>query len=428
MKKVAVIGSGISGTSAAYYLNKLGYDVYLFESGSHFGGHTNTIDLDFEGQRIPVDTGFLVHNDRTYPNLIDFFEELKIETHLSDMSFSVVRRTDDITWAGTNILTVFTQPRNLFSMRFYRFLKEVLRFNKESKKYLIEYEGKPELTLNEMLIKKDYSEDFKNWYLLPMGGCIWSSPTNEMLNFPAYTFLIFCLNHGLLQIFKRPQWKTVLNGCRTYIEKALSQIDNKFLNEPVLEVVSEYNKLKLITEKRIEYFDYCLICSHPPQTLEMFKNADYLTKNLLSKFKYQKNKAVLHFDESVLPREKIAWAAWNYLSTESTSGNDKVSVSYLINKLQPLPVEKAVIVTLNPASKIEKNKVVKEINYQHPLFSIDAIRAQREMVNIQGRQGVYFSGAWLRYGFHEDGILSSKSVINKLLKDDEKNEELLRIL
>ena len=428
MKKIAVIGSGISGTSAAYYLNKLGYDVYLFESGSHFGGHTNTIDLDFEGQRIPVDTGFLVHNDRTYPNLIDFFEELKIETHLSEMSFSVVRRTDDITWAGTNIFTVFAQPRNLFSMRFYRFLKEVLRFNKESKKYLLEYEGKPELTLNEMLIKKGYTEDFKNWYLLPMGGCIWSSPSNEILKFPAYTFLIFCSNHGLLQIFKRPQWKTVLNGCRTYIEKALSQIDNKFLNEPVLEVISEENKLKLITEKRIEYFDYCLICSHPPQTLEMFKNADYLTKNLLSKFKYQKNKAVLHFDESVLPREKIAWAAWNYLSTESTSGNDKVSVSYLINKLQPLPVEKAVIVTLNPASKIEKNKVVKEINYQHPLFSIDAIRAQREIVNIQGRQGVYFSGAWLRYGFHEDGILSSKSVINKLLKDDEKNEELLRIL
>ena len=428
MKKVAVIGSGISGTSAAYYLNKLGYDVYLFESGSHFGGHTNTIDLDLEGQRIPVDTGFLVHNDRTYPNLIDFFEELKIETHLSEMSFSVVRRTDDITWAGTNIFTVFAQPGNLFSMRFFRFLKEVLRFNKESKKYLLEYEGKPELTLDEMLIKKGYTEDFKNWYLLPMGGCIWSSPTNEMLNFPAYTFLIFCLNHGLLQIFKRPQWKTVLNGCRTYIEKALSQIDNKFLNEPVLEVVSEDNKLKLITEKRIEYFDYCLICSHPPQTLEIFKNADFLTKNLLSKFKYQKNKAVLHFDESVLPREKIAWAAWNYLSTESTSGNDKVSVSYLLNKLQPLPVEKAVIVTLNPASKIEKNKVVKEINYQHPLFSIDAIMAQREMVNIQGRQGVYFSGAWLRYGFHEDGILSSKSVINKLLKDDEKNEELLRIL
>ena len=294
MKKVAVIGSGISGTSAAFYLNKLGYDVYLFESGSYFGGHTNTIDVDFEGQRVPVDTGFLVHNDRTYPNLIDFFNELNIETYPSDMSFSVVRRIDNITWAGTNILTVFAQAKNLFSIRFYRFLKEVLRFNKESKKYLLEYEGKPELTLNEMLIKKEYSEDFKKWYLLPMGGCIWSSPTNEMLKFPAYSFLRFCLNHGLLQIFNRPQWKTVLNGCKTYIDKALNGIDKKFLNEPVLKVISEKNKVKLITEKRIEDFDYCLMCSHPPEALEIFNNADFETKDLLSKFKFQKNEAVLH--------------------------------------------------------------------------------------------------------------------------------------
>ena len=351
-----------------------------------------------------------------------------MRTQLSEMSFSVVSRTDDITWAGTNILTVFAQPKNLLSMRFYRFLKEVLRFNKESKKYLLEYESKPELTLDEMLVKKEYSEDFKNWYLLPMGGCIWSSPTDEMLNFPAYTFLTFCLNHGLLQIFGRPQWKTVSNGSRTYIEKALSQIDNKFLNEPVLEVIAEDNKLKLITEKRVEHFDFCLLCTHPPQTLEICKNISLSTKDLLSKFKYQKNKAVLHFDESVLPRKKIAWAAWNYLSTASTSGKETVSVSYLINKLQRLPIEKAVIVTLNPASKIDKNKVVKEISYQHPLFTKDTIMAQRELGNIQGRQGVYFSGAWLRYGFHEDGILSSKTVINKLLEDDGINEGFLRVL
>ena len=428
MKKVAVIGSGISGTSAAYYLNKLGYDVYLFESGSYFGGHTNTIDVDFEGQRVPVDTGFLVHNDRTYPNLIDFFNELNIETYPSDMSFSVVRRIDDITWAGTNILTVFAQAKNLFSIRFYRFLKEVLRFNKESKKYLLEYEGKPELTLNEMLIKKEYSEDFKNWYLLPMGGCIWSSPTNEMLKFPAYSFLRFCLNHGLLQIFNRPQWKTVLNGCKTYIDKALNGIDKKFLNEPVLEVISENNKVKLITDQRIENFDYCVMCSHTPETLEMFKSADFETKDLLSKFKFQKNEAVLHLDESVLPEKKIAWASWNYLSTESTCGNDSVSVSYLINKLQPLPFKKSVIVTLNPVSNIDNNKIIKKISYQHPIFSIETILAQREIGNIQGRQRVYFSGAWLRYGFHEDGILSSKTVINKLLEDDGMNEGFLRVL
>ena len=428
MKKVAVIGSGISGTSAAYYLNKLGYNVYLFESGSYFGGHTNTIDVDFEGQRVPVDTGFLVHNDRTYPNLIDFFNELNIETHLSEMSFSVVRRIDNITWAGTNILTVFAQAKNLFSIRFYRFLKEVLRFNKESKKYLLEYEGKPELTLNEMLIKKEYSEDFKNWYLLPMGGCIWSSPTNEMLKFPAYSFLRFCLNHGLLQIFNRPQWKTVLNGCKTYIDKALNGIDKKFLNEPVLEVISENNKVKLITDQRIENFDYCVMCSHTPETLEMFKSADFETKDLLSKFKFQKNEAVLHLDESVLPEKKIAWASWNYLSTESTCGNDSVSVSYLINKLQPLPFKKSVIVTLNPVSNIDNNKIIKKISYQHPIFSIETILPQREIGNIQGRQSVYFSGAWLRYGFHEDGILSTKKAIKNLLSDNSLNNNLINIL
>ena len=428
MKKVAVIGSGISGTSAAYYLNKLGYDVSLFESDSYFGGHTNTVDVEVDGLRLSVDTGFLVHNDRTYPNLIDFFNELKIETYPSDMSFSVTRKTDDITWAGTNLLTVFAQAKNLYSMRFYKFLKEVLRFNKNSRNYLYECGGKLEVTLEDILTEKRYSEDFKKWYLLPMGGCIWSSPTNEMLKFPAYSFLRFCLNHGLLQIFNRPQWKTVLNGCKTYTDKALNGIDKKFLNEPVLEVISENNKVKLITDQRIENFDYCVMCSHTPETLEMFKSADFETKDLLSKFKFQKNEAVLHLDESVLPEKKIAWASWNYLSTESTCGNDSVSVSYLINKLQPLPFKKSVIVTLNPVSNIDNNKIIKRISYQHPIFSIETILAQREIGNIQGRQRVYFSGAWLRYGFHEDGILSSKTVINKLLEDDGMKEGFLKVL
>ena len=176
MKKIAVIGSGISGTSAAYYLNKLGYNVSLFESGSYFGGHTNTIDVEVDGLRIPVDTGFLVHNDRTYPNLIDFFNELRIETFPSEMSFSVMRKSDGITWAGSNLLTIFAQYRNLFSLRFHKFLREVLRFNKFSRNYLSECEGKLELTLEDLLMEKNYSKDFKKWYLLPMGGCIWSCP------------------------------------------------------------------------------------------------------------------------------------------------------------------------------------------------------------------------------------------------------------
>jgi len=428
MKKIAVIGSGISGISAAYYLNKLKYDVAIYESNDYFGGHTNTQELEINGVKSPVDTGFLVHNDRTYPNLIDFFNELRIETFPSEMSFSVMRKSDGITWAGSNLLTIFAQYRNLFSLRFHKFLIEVLRFNKFSRNYLSECDGKLNVTLENLLLEKNYSKDFKKWYLLPMGGCIWSCPKNELLKFPAFTFLKFCLNHGLLQIFNRPKWKTVLNGCNTYVEKVLKGIDKKFLNEPVLEVKSQDGKLNVKTDQRIEKYDYCMICTHTPEALKMLKNCDPQTKELLCKFKFQKNKAVLHLDENVLPDKKIAWSAWNYTSTISDDGKDKVSVSYLINKLQPLPYKESVIVTLNPVSNIDNNKIIKIISYQHPLFSAESINAQEKMNNIQGLNGIYFSGAWMRYGFHEDGIFSTKKAIKKLLTDDSLNNNLINIL
>jgi len=428
MKKIAVIGSGISGISAVFYLNKMNYDVSIYESNNYFGGHTNTQELEIDGVKSPVDTGFLVHNDRNYPNLIDFFNELGIKTFPSEMSFSVMSKSDGITWAGSNLLTIFAQYRNIFSLRFHKFLMEVLRFNKLSREYLSECEGKLELTLEDLLLEKNYSKDFKIWYLLPMGGCIWSCPKNELLKFPAFTFLKFCLNHGLLQIYNRPKWKTVLNGCNTYVEKVLKQIENKYLNEPVLEITPQDGKLNVITDQRIENYDYCIICTHPPETLKILKNCDPQTKDLLRKFKFQENKAVLHLDDSVLPDKKIAWSAWNYTSTKSDDGKDKVSVSYLINKLQPLPFKEPVIVTLNPVTKINNNKIIKTISYQHPLFSTESIVAQDQINNIQGSNGIYFSGAWMRYGFHEDGILSTKKVIKKLLSDDSLNNNLINIL
>ena len=428
MKKIAVIGSGISGISAAYYLNKLKYDVSIFESNDYFGGHTNTQELEINGVKSPVDTGFLVHNDRTYPNLIDFFSELNIETSTSEMSFSVMRKSDGITWAGSNLLTIFAQYKNLFSLRFHKFLREVLRFNKFSIEYLSQCEGNPELTLEDLLQEKKYSKDFRRWYLLPMGGCIWSCPKNELLKFPAFTFLNFCLNHGLLQIYNRPKWETVLNGCNTYVEKVLKGIENKYLNEPVLEIKPQDGKLKVKTDQRSEIYDYCIICTHPPEALKMLRECDAQTKELLCKFKFQENKAVLHLDESVLPDKKIAWSAWNYTSTKSDDGKDKVSVSYLINKLQPLPYKQSVIVTLNPTNQINNDKIIKTISYQHPLFSTEAIKAQEKMNNVQGSNGIYFSGAWMRYGFHEDGILSAKKAIKKLLSDDSLNYDLINIL
>lgn len=428
MKKIAIIGSGISGVSAAYYLNKLGYEVSLFEAGNYFGGHTNTIELEIDGVMNPIDTGFLVHNDRTYPNLIEFFSELKIETHSSEMSFSVMKVSDKIIWAGTNIMTVFAQFKNIFSPKFYRFLKEVLHFNKYSHIYLSESQKKLDMTLGQLLKEKGYSQSFQDWYLLPMGGCIWSSPTNEMLEFPAYTFLTFCTNHGLLQISDRPQWKTVVNGCQTYVKKALLNIQKKYLEEPVLSVEAQSGKMKLTTAKREEVFDYCFFCTHPPETLRILKINDSEITDCLTNFKFQKNQAVLHFDESVLPHKKMAWSSWNYLSVQSKDIHDAVSVSYLINKLQPLSTKKPVIVTLNPVTEIAKDKIAKVIQYEHPLFTNEAISAQKKLNLIHGRGGIYFSGAWMRYGFHEDGILSTKQAIVKFLKDTGQNPEAIKIL
>jgi len=426
MKKIAVIGSGISGIASAYYLTKYGHDVTLFEAGSYFGGHTNTIDIDYDDKKIPVDTGFLVHNDKTYPNLIDFFDELGVDVYPSDMSFSVQKVEDNIMWAGTNLFTVFAQVKNLFSPRFYRFIYSVLKFNRNSSRYLSEAKKNTSMTLGEMLDIYGYSEDFRRWYLLPMGGCIWSTPTDKMLEFPAFTFIQFCINHGLLQITKRPQWKTVVSGCRTYVSKALYYVDRKYLDEEVKHVETIADGVLVRTSKREKVFDSCFLCNHPPETLTYLKT-DKTTMNYLEKFKYQKNIAVVHSDVNVLPIKK-AWSSWNYTSVNNLDGSDSVSVSYLINMLQPLPTKKPVVVTLNPVTPIDPNKVFKKIDYKHPLFDDGAIKAQTSIQNIQGQGNIYFAGAWLRYGFHEDGILSSKIAIDKFFKKIGQVEESFVIL
>ncbi len=428
MKRIAVIGSGISGVASAHYLNKLGFDVEVFEAGNYFGGHTHTIDVSVDGERFPIDTGFLVHNDRTYPNLINFFDELGIETHPSEMSFSVVQKRDDLTWCGTNLFTIFAQKRNLFNPRFYRFLKEVLRFNKNSTAYLKACAGDYDLSLGELLDRHHYSEDFRHWYLLPMGGCIWSTPTQGMLKFPAYTFLVFCMNHGLLQVFDHPKWKTIVGGCRVYVEKALEKIPKKNLNLPVLKLTPDQGRVLVQTARGQQEFDYAFICSHPPETLKMIEGVSDELSDVLSNFKYQPNSATVHTDRSILPKQKSAWAAWNYLSDKQSDGQEAVSVSYLINKLQPLPTKEPVIVTLNSLSPIKREKILREIEYEHPLFDSNAIRAQSRVTQLQGRSGLFFAGAWMRYGFHEDGIWSAKQAIRSLLHECKMNPDEMRLL
>ncbi len=428
MKRIAIVGSGISGVASAFYLRKLGFDVEIFEAGQYFGGHTNTIDIQVEGKTFPIDTGFLVHNDRTYPNLIDFFEELKIETHPSDMSFSVVQKQDKLTWCGTNLFTVFAQKRNLVSPRFYRFLSEVLRFNRNATTYLKACAGDFDLTLGDLLDRHHYSQDFRHWYLLPMGGCIWSTPTQGMLKFPAYTFLIFCMNHGLLQVFDHPQWKTIIGGCRVYVERALADIEKKNLASPVSKIASLADTVEVHSNNIAKNFDYVFVCSHPPEALKMLAGQGGEILDVLGNFKYQPNLAVVHTDSAILPERKRAWAAWNYLSAKQQDGQEAVSVSYLINKLQPVPTKTPVIVTLNPLIEVAKEKILREIKYEHPLFDSNAIRAQSRVAQLQGRGRIYYAGAWLRYGFHEDGIWAAKQAIRSLLRDLGDDVEKVRLL
>lgn len=414
MKKVAIIGSGIGGTSAAYYLSKKGYDISVFEAGDYFGGHTHTHEITVDCETFSVDSGFLVHNDRTYPHLIKFFRELGVSPHKSDMTFSVCRLTDDVEWGGTNLITLFAQVKNLIRPSFHRMIKDLLRFNKNSEQYLVEAEADLEMTLGDLLKKYQYGEEFQKWYLLPMGGCIWSSPMSSMLNFPAHTFLRFCINHGLLQIFDRPQWKSIKGGCNTYTKKALLDIEKKYLNERVLEVRPENGKVNVITSRKQVVFDYVVLAAHPPQILNFLKTDDNELITNFNKIKYQPNTAILHTDTNILPKRKSIWSAWNYSSLKDKDSNDQVSVSYLLNTLQDIPIKKPIIVTLNPVEKIDKKQILKTMEYEHPLLDKGAVSAQNFFSKNQGRHGLFFSGAWMRYGFHEDGIWATHQILEIL--------------
>lgn len=412
--RIAVVGSGIGGVASAYFAKKRGHLVTLYEANSHFGGHTHTHQVSLGGMTFPVDTGFLVHNDRTYPNLVQFFEELGIETSPSDMSFSVSHEKDQMEWAaGTSLLPLFSQPRNIWNPKFHKLIYQILKFNRHATSYL-EESDRHQYTLGELLETKGYSREFADWFLLPMGGCIWSTPVNDMLEFPAETFIRFCINHGLLQMRDRPQWKTIVGGCNQYTKKVVELLDEARLSEPVQTIKRIRDMVEVKSASGSELFDAVVLAAHPPEIRKMLRTGDSKVESLLECFRYQPNTAVLHTDQKLLPKTKMAWSAWNYFSGEKEDGEQQVSCSYLINQLQPLPVKEPVIVTLNPVRKIDPKKTIKSVQYAHPLFDRAAIEAQKMMPSIQGRDGIFFAGAWMRYGFHEDGIWAAKGAMKAM--------------
>jgi predicted NAD/FAD-binding protein len=423
-KKIAVVGAGISGLASAYRLVQAGHAVTLYEANDYFGGHTHTVDVTLDGTTYGVDTGFLVFNHKTYPNLVQLFDELKVETVATDMSFSVktplAQRT--LEWSGGNLNTVFAQRRNLLSPRFHRMLRDILRFNKAATALAEKTRSNPnqpsagDISLGYYLNRNDFSAEFRNWYLLPMAGCIWSCPTEQMLAFPLSTFVNFCHNHGLLQVSDRPQWRTVKGGARQYVDKLLAGIPDHRINNPVQAInrtkVGNIMQISITSANGSEMFDHVVLASHSDQSLHLLQDSSPIERRILSAVSYQPNRAVLHTDASCLPQNKRTWSAWNY---QSQSGKEpQVCVHYLINKLQPLPFKQPVIVSLNPIAEPDPSSVIASYDYEHPVFDNAAVAAQRELHRIQGQYNTWFAGAWTGYGFHEDGLKSGLAVAQAL--------------
>lgn len=413
-KRIAVVGSGIAGIASAWLLSQR-HEVTLFEAESRLGGHTHTVDITVDGQTFPVDTGFLVFNDRTYPNLIALFDHLKVESVASDMSFAVSLEKPRLEWAGSSLATLFGQPRNLLRPDFWRMVSDIMRFNQASLAWLNTHPEAGGPSLGDYLEQHRYSAAFRDWYLLPMAAAIWSCPTGQMLDYPFATFVRFCRNHGLLQINDRPQWRTVKNGGREYIKKMIGAIDHIRLSTPVLGLHRTATGVLLNTPHETLAFDEVVLAGHSDQQLALLgKDAKAAERSILSAVKYQNNRAILHTDAALLPRDPALWSAWNYVSGQGSVDVRPVSVGYLINKLQPLPVETPVVVSLNPFHEPDPAKVLAEFDYAHPVFDRAAIDAQSRLDDIQGRDHVWFCGAWTGYGFHEDGLKSALSVTRRL--------------
>ncbi|HUH87805.1 MAG TPA: FAD-dependent oxidoreductase [Pusillimonas sp.] len=424
--KVAVIGTGISGLAAAHRLRRQAR-VTLFEAGSYFGGHTHTVDVtlpDAHGHGVThgVDTGFLVLNERTYPGLIALFDELQVPTVPSDMSFSVqvpgggVLGAKALEWSGTSLVTVFAQRRNLLRPRFLGMLAELLRFNRLCTN--LAQSGTDESLqqpLGEFLDQHRFGAAFRHWYFLPMLGCIWSCPTDQMLRFPVATMVRFCHNHGLIQVQNRPQWFTVEGGARQYVDKLLNGLDAR-LATPVRNIERNAAGVRICTDGGTEHFDAVVLAVHSDQALRLLARPSAAEQQVLGAIRYQPNRAVLHTDTRVMPKRRAAWAAWNYeRAADGAQESARVCLHYWINRLQPLPFAQPVLVSLNPVSRIDPQLVLGEFDYEHPVFDLEALAAQKHVSTLQGVQHTWFAGAWTGYGFHEDGLQSGYRAADALL-------------
>ena len=411
--KIAIVGAGISGLGAAWLLAKK-HDVTLFEADSHFGGHANTVNVSCSNGVVPVDTGFIVCNNRNYPNFLALLDQLKVKYVPTEMSFGVSLGNGNFEYAGSEKLNaMLAQPLNIFRPRFISMIKSLVRFYKETSE--IKNEDVAGITLKDYLNQNNYSAGFVRDHILPMAAAIWSTPSKKVADFPLTSFLRFCQNHGLLQIKDRPQWYTINGGSKCYVSAIIENTRANFQkNTKVTAIRRKSGQVEIVTsDGQVKIFDRVLIATHANTATNIIKDMDSIEEDILSRFSYAKNRAVLHSDPSFMPKRKKAWSSWNYLQ-EDENDDERLSVTYWMNKLQPLDTDQPLFVTLNPSREPDPALVHYEKMYDHPIFDLNTLEAQKRLLDIMGHRQIWYAGAHFGYGFHEDGLQSGLYAAEKL--------------
>jgi len=419
--KIAIIGTGISGLTCGYYLHKK-HDITVFEANDYIGGHTATVDVELQGKTYPVDTGFIVYNDRTYPNFIKLMDELKVKTIPTEMSFSVRNDANGLEYNGHTVMTLFAQKRNWFNPRFYHFIYEILRFNKLAKQEAKVAEVELQ-TLGQFLNYHRFSQYFCQNYILPMGAAIWSSTLADMRAFPLTFFLRFFLNHGLLDITNRPKWNVIQGGSRSYIEPLTQGFrQNIRTSSPVEKVTRTSTGVEVTCLGKTERFDEVIFACHSDQALSMLEDPTDSEQQVLSQLGYQANEVILHTDTRLLPKRKTAWASWNYWLRGGEGQDSRLpSLTYDMNILQHIDAPETFCVSLNSSEHIDPSKVLRSFVYHHPVFTEQSIKAQQRKSEISGANHTWFCGAYWHNGFHEDGVRSALDVVSQLESIEQSN-------
>ena len=413
--RIAVIGTGIAGNVAAWHLCRE-HEITVFEAGGHVGGHTHTHTVDDAGRSLAIDTGFIVYNERTYPNFISLLEQLGVESQPADMSFGLSCERTGLEYKGSSLNTLFAQRHNLLRPSFYRMLRDILRFNREARALL--GSGDDALTLGEYLREQRYGAAFIDDYITPMGAAIWSAEPRSMLAFPAVCFVRFFANHGLLDLKNRPQWRVIRGGSRTYVEKLSAPYRRQIrLNTQVTGITRRPTHLEVCSARHgAERFDRVFIACHSDQALALLRDPTPQERAILGAIPYQRNEVVLHTDTSLLPRRRLAWSAWNY--HRPASDGAPVAVTYNMNLLQGLPTQQTFLVTLNHSAAIDPEKIIRRLSYDHPFYTPAGVAAQRRQREINGTRNTYYCGAYWRYGFHEDGVVSALEALRHFQEKD----------